>query len=234
MGEAPKQYLSRLRLEKAVKELIFYPGKPIRAIALDSGFSSHPVFARAFRNRYGTSAEQYREKAREVLREKVDSITPDVQQYPVTVERLESVHIACEQTLLQREADIMDTFRRLLGWASARDLCGPQPRYYGIFIDSPFSTPLSKCRYLAGIRIREAAPGRPVQVLGPMTIARIPVLGDYGVLTDYALYVKQRWIRDSGYEVIQGVPGFEYFAEVDFAKPYAQHYRSICIGIRPK
>ena len=234
VGEAPKQYLSRLRLERAIKELIFYPEKPIQVIALDSGFSSHPVFARAFRNKYGVSADRYRTQALDVLREKVDSISPDVQQYPVTVDRVEPCLLACEMTLLLPEDGILEAFRKLHAWASARDLCGARPRYYGIFIDSPFSTPLPKCRYLAGIRVREAAPGRAVRALGPLTIARIPVLGSYGLLTDYALYVKQRWVRDSGYEVVQGVPGWEYFADVDFSKPYARHYRTICIGIRPK
>jgi hypothetical protein len=64
-------------------------------------------------------------------------------------------------------------------------------------------------------------------------VAQIPVLGNYDVLTDYAIYVKQRWMADNGYAIVQGVPGFERFTEIDFSKPYAQHYRTICIGIQP-
>src|SRR6516225_6095987 len=62
VGEAPKQYILRLRLEKACKELIFYHEKSIYAIAFDCGFSSQAVFARAFKQRYGLSAEQYRKE----------------------------------------------------------------------------------------------------------------------------------------------------------------------------
>src|SRR5919198_1058676 len=63
VGEAPKQYLLRLRLEKATKDLLFYPQKSIYAIAVDCGFSSQSVFARAFKTRYGITAEQYRKQA---------------------------------------------------------------------------------------------------------------------------------------------------------------------------
>jgi len=82
VGEAPKQYLLRLRLEKATKELLFYPEKSVYAIAMDCGFSSQPVFSRAFKARYRLSAEQYREQALQAIRERTDAITPDVQQYP--------------------------------------------------------------------------------------------------------------------------------------------------------
>ena len=70
VGEPPKQYLLRLRLEKAMKDLIFYPGKSIYAIAVDCGFSSQSVFARAFKGKYQLTAEQYREQALAVIRKK--------------------------------------------------------------------------------------------------------------------------------------------------------------------
>lgn len=234
VGEAPKQYLSRLRLEKAIKELVFYPDKAIYAIAIDCGFSSQSVFARAFKGKYLLTAEQYRTQALETIRQKTSDMQPDVQQYPVSVTRMERIQVATQLTLLQPEDDIINVFRKLQQWATARELLDAQPEYYGIFIDSPFATPLSKCRYLAGIRIRHAAEGRECSQLGGITVAQIPVQGSFDVLSDYALYVKKRWMNDNGYEIIPGIPGFERFAAIDFNKPYAQHYRTICIGIQPK
>jgi len=234
VGEAPKQYLLRLRLERALKELIFYPQKSVYAIAMDSGFSSQSVFARAFKNKYGIPAEQYREQALKGIRERTDTIKPDVQQFPVTVSRLERFYIVSELTYLKQEDEIMRKFKNLHAWASARELTGKEPEFYGIFIDSPLSTPLPKCRYLAGIRIREAISHKGCQTLGGFTVAQIPVMGNFEVSTSYALYVKQRWMNDSGYEIIQGISGFERFAEMDFSKSYSQHYRTICIGIQPR
>lgn len=234
VGEAPGQYLLRLRLEKATKELLFYPGKSVYAIAMDCGFSSQPVFSRAFKARYRLSAEQYREQALRAIRERTDAITPDVQQYPVTTARMERVSIACEITYLSAEADILPLFKKLHQWAAARELLGARPEYYGVFLDTPHTTAWDKCRYLAGIRIQQPFSGKASYSLGGATIARIPVMGGFDVTMDYALYVKQRWLPDSGYEMIQGTPGFEYFSEIDFNKPYSRHYRTICIGIQPK
>lgn len=236
VGEPPKQYLLRLRLEKAIKHLIFYPAKSVYAIAMDCGFSSQSVFARAFKNKHGMSAEQYRERAVKVLRERSDFITPDVQQYPVTVSRMERIYVATEMALLLDEAAIMHAFRGLHAWASARELTAGRdkdPEFFGIFVDSPFSTPLSKCRYLAAVRIRQAIAEKGCQTLGGMTIVQIPVLGNYELLTDYAIYVKHRWIESSGYEIIQGISGFERFDAIDFSKPYSQHLRSICVPVQP-
>ncbi|MBN9381040.1 MAG: AraC family transcriptional regulator [Chitinophagaceae bacterium] len=234
VGEAPKQYLLRLRLERALKELIFYPQKSVYAIAMDSGFNSQSAFARAFKNKYGIPAEQYREQALKVIRERTDAITPDVQQFPVAVSRLERFYIVSELTFLKQEEEIMQKFKNLHIWASARELTGKEPEFYGVFIDSPLSTPLPKCRYLAGIRIREAISDKGCQTLGGFTVAQIPVMGNSEVSTSYALYVKQRWMKDNGFEIIQGISGFERFAEMDFSKSYSQHYRTIYIGIQPK
>ncbi|MDP4148664.1 MAG: AraC family transcriptional regulator [Bacteroidota bacterium] len=234
VGEAPKQYLLRLRLERALKELIFYPQKSVYAIAVDSGFNSQSAFARAFKNKYGIPAEQYRERAVKTIRERTDTITPDVQQFPISVSRLERFYIASELTFLTQEEEIMRKFKELHTWASVRELTGKEPEFYGVFIDSPLSTPLPKCRYLAGIRIRESVSGKGCQTLGGFTVAQIPVMGNSEVSTSYALYVKQRWMNDSGYEIIQGISGFERFVQMDYSRSYSQQHRTIYIGIQPK
>jgi AraC family transcriptional regulator len=61
-GETFKQYTLRLRLERAAARLIA-GDETILAIALASGFSSHEVFTRAFRLRFGSSPRQYRAHA---------------------------------------------------------------------------------------------------------------------------------------------------------------------------
>jgi AraC family transcriptional regulator len=233
-GEAPKQYLLRLRLEKATKELLFYPKKSVYAIAIDCGFSSPSVFARAFRARYQLTAEQYRQQAQQAIRERTELISPGVQQYPVTITRMEQVKVACEITYLSQEEGIIPLFRKLQQWAAARGLVSARPEYYGVFLDTPHTTSWQQCRYLAGIRIEQPFSGKDMHTLGGMTIARIPVMGGFEVSVDYALYVKQRWMAESGYEMVQGSPGFEHFTAIDVNKPYSEHFRTICIGVQPE
>ena len=59
VGETPKQYTLRLRLECAVARLIT-SGDAVLDIALAMGFNSHEVFARAFRRRFGCTPAAYR------------------------------------------------------------------------------------------------------------------------------------------------------------------------------
>lgn len=59
LGETPKRYTLRLSLERAATRLIS-TGDSILSIALDAGFSSHEVFTRAFRRRFGRTPYAYR------------------------------------------------------------------------------------------------------------------------------------------------------------------------------
>jgi AraC family transcriptional regulator len=62
VGETPKQYLLRLRLESAAARLLASDARVID-IALAAGFESHEVFGRAFRRRFGRTPTQYRAAA---------------------------------------------------------------------------------------------------------------------------------------------------------------------------
>ena len=63
VGETPKAYTQRLRLDRAAARLVTGTARVVD-IALDSGFASHEVFSRAFRRRFGRSPERYRAAAK--------------------------------------------------------------------------------------------------------------------------------------------------------------------------
>ena len=63
VGETPKAYTQRLRLDRAAARLAAGTDR-VLDVALDSGFASHEVFTRAFTRRYGQSPERYRAVAR--------------------------------------------------------------------------------------------------------------------------------------------------------------------------
>ncbi len=60
-GETPKQYLQRVRLEKAAAKLNSND-LTVLEIALDAGFRSHEVFTKAFRKQFGLTPSQYRKR----------------------------------------------------------------------------------------------------------------------------------------------------------------------------
>jgi AraC family transcriptional regulator len=63
VGETPKAYTLRLRLDRAAARLTT-TGDRVVDVALASGFASQEVFTRAFTRRYGRSPERYRAAAR--------------------------------------------------------------------------------------------------------------------------------------------------------------------------
>ena len=62
VGETPKRYTLRLRLESSATRLLTSADR-ILDIALAHGFSSHEVFTRAFRRHYGITPARYRASA---------------------------------------------------------------------------------------------------------------------------------------------------------------------------
>jgi AraC family transcriptional regulator len=62
VGETPKQYMLRLRLERAAARLATGTD-PVVSIAADAGFASHEVFTRAFRRQFGLTPSAYRRDA---------------------------------------------------------------------------------------------------------------------------------------------------------------------------
>ena len=62
IGETLNGYIQRIKLEKAATLLIISPDLPITDIWLDCGFSSSSVFARAFKDKFGKSASDWRKE----------------------------------------------------------------------------------------------------------------------------------------------------------------------------
>jgi AraC family transcriptional regulator len=61
LGETPKKYMQRLRLDRAAT-LLVSDHRTILDIALVCGFESHEVFLRAFRRRFGLTPSAYRRR----------------------------------------------------------------------------------------------------------------------------------------------------------------------------
>jgi AraC family transcriptional regulator len=62
-GESVKEYVRRLRLERAANRLKL-SAAAVTSIALDAGYPSHEAFTRSFRVRFGLSPTQFRRSKR--------------------------------------------------------------------------------------------------------------------------------------------------------------------------
>ncbi len=71
VGETPKRYVTRLRLERAAYRLAI-TDETILAVGLSVGFATHETFARAFRRAFGRSPSQYRNAAKTAQVERME------------------------------------------------------------------------------------------------------------------------------------------------------------------
>jgi AraC family transcriptional regulator len=60
LGETVSDFVKRIRLQRAASRLVDRPGDSVTTVAMDCGFSSPSVFARAFKERYGVTASEWR------------------------------------------------------------------------------------------------------------------------------------------------------------------------------
>ncbi len=70
VGETLSHFIQRIRVEKAASRLIYNPKVAVSQIALDCGFSSSAVFARAFKEYFGMNASQWRMEGHKQMRKK--------------------------------------------------------------------------------------------------------------------------------------------------------------------
>ena len=71
VGETPRQYVQRLRLEKAAY-LLQITDETILDISLSTGFRNHETFSRAFRRAFGCTPRAYREEGVKLQRERLE------------------------------------------------------------------------------------------------------------------------------------------------------------------
>lgn len=156
LEETPKHYISRLRLERAALRLILLDDS-ILDIALDSGFSSHESFCRAFRCRFGVAPRIYRKEGRllagdeQDLPQRVDAAAP-VSLSNTVVRTLHPMSLAFLRHTGPYELVPIGLWDTLIDWAHRHRI--PTPHILmGIAHDAPGITPPNKLRFDAAIRV---------------------------------------------------------------------------------
>jgi AraC family transcriptional regulator len=169
-GENLKEYVQRVRLEWAASALIAWSHDDVTGIALDSGFQSASAFARAFKERFGMTATEWRSggfaawsKERQADRNPGQADRKDCdaadggdgQAVPMnaTVKTLPGYRIAYMRHVGPYGAGgaIPQLWMRLMRWAQARDLWTADRLCVGVAPDDPRIVAPEKCRYDAGI-----------------------------------------------------------------------------------
>ncbi|MCP4231073.1 MAG: AraC family transcriptional regulator [bacterium] len=263
------EYVNRQRLELAASYLKHNPERTITDIALSCGFSSSSNFARAFKKYFGVSASEFRGGISSKIRQtnsndgktqsNIGEEKPPENGYTPTVNdiindspsrRLEEMEVDIKQLPAYRVAyvRVMDgynsekigpAFRKIVKWAKARDLMGPDTEIIGISLDDPDVTPADKCRYDACVTVPEAIKGE-----GDVGVYDIPA-GKYAISKITGQYANigkdigpawrsfyADWLPDSGYQP-DDRPCFEMYVETKEECEAGIYVVDICIPIKP-
>ena len=259
MGETIHDFIFRLRVERAAKQLVYNPRKSITEIALDCGFSSSSTFARAFKNFHGVSASDWRmnRKNRKTDRKaceaedgaenaflettggsgqyKEPTMTMNLQ---VEVKPMPPMHVAYVRHVgpfLENPALFERLFGRICSWAGPRGLLGPETKFVSIYHDSPEVTEPAKLRLDVAITVPENTKvdgeiGKQVLPGGAYAVTRIKIHPEqYGEAWDALM---GGWLPSSGYQP-DDRPCFEVTLNDPKTDPEGMHHVDICLAVKP-
>ncbi|HYM05006.1 MAG TPA: AraC family transcriptional regulator [Terriglobales bacterium] len=223
VGESVKEYVRRLRLERAASQLKLGSASVID-IALGAGYDSHEAFTRSFKTAFGTAPSQFR-LARRVELARVPSGVHYHEPITIrfrTLRRGGSMKVEIKQLKPMRVAfmrhigpygEVGKTWEQFLTVMGKDGYLGGNPMMLGICHDDPEVTPPTKLRYDACLTVGEDF--APSGDIGVQTVAG----GEYAMTTHtgpynqlgrtYAEFLGQ-WLPRSGRE-LRHAPCFEVY-----------------------
>lgn len=223
VGESVKEYVRRLRLERAAAELRHGSASVIQ-IALDAGYESHEAFTRSFKVIFGASPTQFRR----IRQEQIASASGVHFRPGSTVQRFRTLqggrgmNVELQQLQPMRVAflrhvgpynAVSPTWDRLLTIMGKDGYLGGSPMMLGICHDDPEVTPPSKIRYDACITVDENFQPNgdiQVQVVEGGVYARATHTGPYNDLGKTYIAFLGQWLPRSGRE-LRNAPCFEVY-----------------------
>lgn len=193
VGEPLGSFLKRLRLEKAAIRLAATDRLTVTDVALDCGFSSSATFARAFKERFGMSASEWRAERRKECKtnsnngkansnigkvgdspawdtlinqaHKASATNPRSGTMNIEVQDCPSFCVAYARARGPYQKSAEEAWDTLCKWAGPRGLLGPQSKMIGISHDDPTVTPPAKLRYDACVTVgEEITPERNINI----------------------------------------------------------------------
>jgi AraC family transcriptional regulator len=228
-GETPKQYVLRLRVERAALRLVLLRSS-VLDVALDCGFHNHETFTRAFRRRFGTSPSEYRETYRRPAR--ADAIPA------------EEAHTGCaiSRTKVVELDDLTVPFVRHVGPyeqvpADLWDRIGTRGVLLGIVHDAPGITPPERCRFDAAIHVGGKAPrtvrdGVGIQTIPGGTFAITTHVGPYRTLGDAYRVTFDRIAKMKRYRAA-GLPCLEVYSAARIDPAHELNQTDLCVRLVP-
>ena len=255
-GETLSSHIRRRRLEMAARLLAANPVEPVQEIAGRCGFQNVSVFCRNFREKFGITAQEYREKRswtefskdRQYGR-KEDQSGDMAEAYVCRVENIKHGGIMNNNICVKEMPALQlvytrhigafhligEAYGRLMRWAGPRGLLSsPNLKTVTVYHDDPQVTELEKLMQSACITVEG-----PVKTEGEFGTMSLPA-GKYAVgrFEITALEFEQAWnavcvwLSESGYQPAEGYP-YELYHNNHEEHPERKFILDICVPVKP-
>jgi AraC family transcriptional regulator len=211
-GESPAETLARERLSRAAVMLV-RDGLAVAAVAKRCGYGSAAAFTRAFRAAYGIPPAAYRDRGGIGAPRPARSPGQEIPtMHAVTIRHEPAMRLAA---LPHRGAfsSIGTVFDRLMAWAVARRLVGPETRFIALYHDDPMTVAEKDLRSDAGLTVpagTEAGDGVRILDLPPTRCAVLLFKGPYAELEPVYTWLYRAWLPNSGEEPADQPPREDY------------------------
>lgn len=201
-GDSVMGYVRRLRLERAAHKLR-HSEDGVLEVALESGYSSHEGFTRAFHRQFGAAPSTFRQGVGPRMRDAFERLHL-MESLDVSVRTIEAQAFVCKRHIrpYHEAGDAWQDVWCEMQKVNPRFVANMQcvGRYYG----DPDITPEDKLRFDVGVLYE---PGMVVpegfrkEVLTEKMWAVILHRGSYDTISDAYLQLVGHWFPQSGYEV---------------------------------
>ena len=255
IGETPKQYVKRLRLEEAAHRIVLYPEKSILEVALSVGFQSLEAFSRAFKDYYSISPDNFRKSnekekmmitgnanrnrvqldERDTLRA-VDFDNSNFVDLEIEIIKQPARKFVYCQTSIALPQQITESFTNVRKWAFARDIASHETQPFGLIKDFPLFTALDKCRYLACIPVvaRPAVSGKiGYDELPARTYVAFRIKGSISHLVNAATFIAHRRLPETGYRITME-PALQIPRYNPLTTPFDENEYQILLCVQPE
>jgi len=238
IGESPKAYATRLRVERAAFCLLAHESTVAR-LAADCGFQSPETFIRAFRRRFGKTPSEYRSAVRAQVaashehRESLGGRRFEISKTRLT--NLRPMHLAFRRHVGPYEDVPESIFDELERWATRRRLRGPRI-WMGIGHDVPSATPPEKLRFDAALVVAGPFDTNGLigyQLLPGGTHAVTTHAGPYETLGAAYARIFPRLAAFKDYLPL-GLPAVEVYHAARINVRFALNHTDLCLPMRRK
>lgn len=233
-GETPREYVRRLRLERAVYRLKVSP-ENVLDIALQAGFQTHESFTRAFTQQFDMNPSELRALLRQ-FRDCVDDalgtftfagfsldsplkLRTERRVEPITLETLPQQPVIFKryhgpyEELLGNEQHFSDLWAELLDTAGAVDLDRAEPRLIGLCHDDPYVAEPAHVRFDACLAV-----DGPLDVSHPIGYRVLPGglcvgrrhYNGFEEITKTFAFIGVEWLPTENY-LLRAAPPFEIY-----------------------